>query len=179
MNFRSYRLDEEDAIQSLFVSVFTNSESESEGQLIGKLVRNLIQDNAEKEVHGFVAEEQLGVILGTVLFSRISVSGTQGVFLLSPVAVHSDHQGRGIGQHLIQYGMNQLKNEGVRFVVTYGDPGFYSKVGFRPISHEVFIPPYELTYPEGWLGLSLTYDLIHSLKGRCSCLSAFNDPAYW
>jgi predicted N-acetyltransferase YhbS len=101
------------------------------------------------------------------------------VFLLAPVAIHCDYQGKGIGQHLINHGLRQLKKRGVRIVTTYGDPAFYSKVGFSPISQEVIAAPLELSQTEGWLGQSLIGDSIESLPGRSSCVKAFNNPVYW
>jgi len=51
-------------------------------------------------------------------------------FLLGPVAIHTSYQGKGIGQKLINFGLNTLKENGVELAFTYGDPNFYSKVGF-------------------------------------------------
>lgn len=62
-------------------------------------------------------------------------------FILAPVAVHGDYQGKGIGQALIDHGLKDLKDRGVRLVLSYGDPRFHQKVGFRRISHEVVRAP--------------------------------------
>jgi predicted N-acetyltransferase YhbS len=99
--------------------------------------------------------------------------------MLAPVAVHSDFQGQGIGQALIKFGLKELGHAGVQFVLTYGDPAFYSRVGFRHISDEAVRPPFQLSQPEGWLGLSLGNDPIAALSGTCSCVSPFCDAAYW
>ncbi|MCK2149410.1 hypothetical protein MYE70_10065 [Marinobacter alexandrii] len=68
---------------------------------------------------------------------------------------------------------------GVDLVFTYGDPNYYSKVGFKPVSQEIATAPFELTHPEGWLDLSLTGGEITPLPGVARCVDAFNDPALW
>jgi predicted N-acetyltransferase YhbS len=95
------------------------------------------------------------------------------------VAVHSDYQGKGVGQALINFGLKELKDRGVAVVLTYGDPAFYHKVGFHQVSHETIIAPFELSQPEGWLGQSLIGDAVETLRGTCKCVAALNDPAYW
>jgi predicted N-acetyltransferase YhbS len=40
--------------------------------------------------------------------------------------------------------------------MTYGDPSYYAKVGFMPISEADAQAPFPLSHPEGWLAQSLT-----------------------
>lgn len=178
VNYRSYRPDETPAIESFFTTVFANSETEAEGLMIGKLAKELIGGTKEGDLYGFVGEDR-GSIVASILFSRLTFPADVSAFLLAPVAVHSDQQGKGIGQRLINHGLDKLRSESVGFAITYGDPGFYTRVGFSPISHEVILPPFVLSHPEGWLGQSLADVPIGSLAGKCSCVPAFNDPGYW
>ena len=53
------------------------------------------------------------------------------------------------------------------------------KVGFRQISPETVAAPFDLSFPEGWLGQSLLNDSTEMPSGKCTCVEAFNDPAYW
>ncbi len=99
--------------------------------------------------------------------------------MLAPVAVDTEHQGKGVGQTLINYGLNELKNRSVSVAITYGDPSFYSKVGFRTLSENVIQAPMNLSMPEGWLGQSLMGEPIPTIKERPKCVKEFNDPAYW
>lgn len=99
--------------------------------------------------------------------------------MLAPVAVHSKHQGKGIGKALINYGLEEMKNLSVAVVVTYGDPSFYSKVGFQPLSESIIQAPLKLSMPEGWLGQSLSEELIPTIDKRPTCVNEFNDPVYW
>jgi predicted N-acetyltransferase YhbS len=63
--------------------------------------------------------------------------------------------------------------------ITYGDPSFYSKVGFQPLSENSIRAPLKLSIPEGWLGQSLNVNSIPTLNERPTCVKAFNDPALW
>ena len=99
--------------------------------------------------------------------------------MLAPVAVSTGHQGKGIGQALINYGLNELKKRSASVAVTYGDPSFYSKVGFQALSEDIIQAPLELSMPAGWLGQSLSEDLIPAIKERPACVKQFNDPVYW
>lgn len=178
MEFRPHAAQDAAAIVELFTAVFAESEGAAEGELIGALARDLLEQTDEQDLHGFVALDH-GRIVAAIFFSRLGFGNHREVFILAPVAVRTEHQGRGIGQALIHHGLGVLKDRGVDFALTYGDPRFYHKVGFQPISHEAIMPPFALSQPEGWLGQSLCGDSIDTLSGGCTCVEALNDPAYW
>jgi len=178
MRFRGCRKDEEEIVGALFVSVFSDSEGEEEGKLIGQLAEELFESSNEADLFNFVADVD-GQIVGSIFLSRVVFENENAVFILAPVAVCSERQGKGIGQELIKHGLRELQNRGVNFFLTYGDPKFYEKVGFRGVSSEVVRPPFELSQPEGWLGQSLCDRPIESLLGESSCVKALSNPAYW
>lgn len=178
MNIRHHTKNDCQAIIRLFASVFTASAGETEGALIGRLAKDLFEKTDEHDLFNFVAEVD-GRIIGSIFFSRLDFGNGLEAFILAPVAVHGHHQGKGIGQSLIDHGLKELKNRGVDIVLTYGDPRFYGKVGFRRISHETVRAPFALSQPEGWLGQSLAGEPVENLSGRCACVEALNDPAYW
>lgn len=165
-------------IQHLFTKTFSDSEGQSEGALIGRLVLDLMNETDSRDIFGFVATENEQII-GSIFFTRLSFDAPVEAFLLSPVAVHTNHQGKGVGQRLIHFGVEWLKGKGVNLVFTYGDPNFYSKVGFGPISEDMAKAPFELTQPEGWLCQSLDDGEIEPLSGISRCVKAFNNPEYW
>jgi len=140
--------------------------------------RQLITETDKKDLYGFVAIEHEKII-GCIFFSRLTFESGIRAFILSPVAVHTDHQGQGIGQQLINYGIKRLKAEGVELVMTYGDINFYSKVGFNPVKEEIIKAPGQLTYPEGWLGQSLISNSVEPIIGQPSCVKALSKPEYW
>ncbi|MBX2858846.1 MAG: N-acetyltransferase [Cellvibrionaceae bacterium] len=118
-------------------------------------------------------------LIGSIFFTRLWFKKPIQVFMLAPVAVSTGHQGKGIGQEIINFGLNQLKKRSVDIAVTYGDPSFYSKVGFRELSEDVIPAPQKLSMPFGWLGLSLNGKPMPTINERPVCVKAFNDPVYW
>jgi len=178
MEFRSVRPDDASVIEDLFFSVFAKSEGEREGILIGRLAKELSACTSGQDVQGFVAVDW-EQILGAIFFSRLTFNQPLEAFILAPVAVHNNHQREGIGQKLISHGLYELRLTGVSFVATYGDPAFYSKVGFRSISKDSIRPPHQLTQPEGWLGQSLTDDSLETISGRFSCVMALDNQVFW
>lgn len=178
MKLAAYNQAHRKEIKHLFTEVFSDSEGESEGMLIGNLAYELMTKTDAKDLYGFVAIEQ-GKIIACIFFSRLTFMDGFSAFILSPVAVHTEYQGKGIGQQLIKYGINRLRDDGVALIMTYGDPNFYSKVGFTPVQEAVIKAPVELTYPEGWLGQSLISHTIEPTADQPACVAALNKPAYW
>lgn len=174
MEFSTCSPDACEEIQQLFTKTFTDSEGLSEGLLIGNLARDLLDSDDHDEIQCFVATEA-DQIVGCIFFSRLTFERERvNAFLLSPVAVHTDFQGRGIGQKLINFGLNALREEGVTLVLTYGDINFYARVGFHQIDEAVIKAPLKLSFPEGWLGQSLVADEIQALNGNSVCVEALN-----
>jgi len=116
---------------------------------------------------------------GGIFFSRLTFEGGTNAFILAPVAVRTDFQGKGIGQQLIRFGLDALSKDGVELAVTYGDLGFYSKVGFQVVTEAVIPAPLTLQHPEGWLAQPLRGDEIQPIKGKSTCVEALNKPEYW
>ncbi len=162
----------------LFRTVFSDSEGEEAGALIGGVVRELTDEVTGQDVLGYGARFS-DSLLGAIFFSRMRFERRLKAFLMAPVAVHTNHQGRGIGQQLIQFGLAEQARSGVQFVATYGDPAFYTRVGFESISEQVIQPPFALSQPEGWLGLSLEGRGLETYSGRFTCVKAFNNAALW
>ena len=131
-----------------------------------------------QNLYGFVATENEQII-GSILFTRLTFQNKVNAFILSPVAVHTNYQGKGIGQKLINFGISHLKENGIKIVFTYGDPAFYSKVGFKQITEKIAKAPLKMTHPEGWLGQSLVSDEIEPIAGYSYCVEALNKPEYW
>ena len=178
MKLSTYDLGKKQEIKKLFTTVFSDSEGEAEGLLIGDLVLDLINTTAPQDLYGFVALDG-GKIIGSIFFSRLKFEKQINAFLLSPVAVHTQFHGQGIGQKLINFGISHLKEQNVELIFTYGDPNFYAKVGFQPVLEDVIKAPLALTFPEGWLGQSLVGDEIPAIAGNSTCVAALNNPKYW
>ena len=162
----------------LFTQVFSASENEAEGQLIGNLASNLIATTEPQDLIGFVASCN-DCIVGCIFFSRLVLPGDEVAFILSPVAIATSAQGTGIGQKLINYGLNYLKSRNVNLAFTYGDPNFYSKVGFKQIDESIVKAPFTLSQPAGWLAQSLDGRSIKPMQGVSKCVEALNNQKYW
>jgi putative acetyltransferase len=169
----------ESELVDLFASTFTDSEGAAEGEVIGSLVKGLLADTPTHDMH-MIATDSGGQLIAACAFTRLRFqNNARTVFLLSPMAVSSNHQRQGVGQKLISYGFTHLRACGVDVVLTYGDPSFYGKVGFQSIRQEDVPAPFKLQHPEGWLGLSLTTEPLSPLNGPSICVDALNHPMFW
>jgi len=179
MEFSSDHVGREQEIMDLFTQTFTASEGSEEGAIIGGLAKNLLESTPFKDLFVFLASEG-STLVGCIFFSRMSFEqDKRTVFILSPVAVKTDQQGKGIGQRLLTHGLGKIRNNGVHIATTYGDPKYYSKVGFQQMSEDFAQAPFKLAYPHGWLGQSLTDQSLEPLVGPSSCVAALNDPSLW
>ena len=178
MKLKTFNKSYTDETQQLFTSVFSDSEGQEEGMLIGHLVSELIESTDDKDIYGYIAIENHQII-GSIFFTTLLFQTDVKALLLSPVAVSTNYQGKGIGQKLILFGIEQLKEINVELLFTYGDPNFYSKVGFSCITEDTIQAPFKLTQPEGWLCQSLHGDAIKPIDGPSFCVEALNKPEYW
>jgi len=178
MNFKYLSKLDKIKIEKLFTSAFTSSEGEQEGRLIGQLSAKLSEDINNQDIFcfgAFIEKELAGSIFFTQLYFNIKIK----VYMLAPMAVSPRHQKKGIGSSLIKFGINEFKNKAIDVIITYGDPLFYSKVGFQKIAEDIIKAPLKLSMPQGWLGQSLKGKSIPVIKNRPSCVKAFDNPAYW
>lgn len=178
MKLTAFRAEFADQVIALFNQVFSDSENEAEGKLIGDLVTKLITTTEAGDITGYIAIVDK-TIVGSVFFSRMSLRTQQNAFILSPVAIATEQQGKGIGQQLIKFGIEQLESAGVEMLFTYGDPNFYSKLGFKQISETLIKAPLILSYPEGWLAQTLNGKSMTAIDGETQCVKALMDQQYW
>jgi putative acetyltransferase len=178
MDISAYTPNEVEKVEQLFTKTFSDSEGESEGTIVGGLAGELMRSTSRSGLYGFVARDGAELV-GGILFSRMRFEQEIKAFILAPVATRTDHQRRGVGQKLINFGLNVLKEDGVELVLTYGDPRFYSKVGFRGITETLVPPPFKLSRPHGWMAQPLVGDQIDPITGKSRCVEALNKPEYW
>lgn len=176
--FSTFESGSAEEVVKLFNQVFTQSAGESEGKIVAGLVSDLITGTPSNDLLGCVATSNDSIV-GCIFFSRFILPSNEPAFLLSPVAVSTEQQGKRVGQGLINYGLKHLKSFDVALVFTYGDPSFYAKVGFNQISENVVKPPFELSQPEGWLAQSFDGMPIQAMEGRAKCVDALSDASYW
>lgn len=169
----------EDAIAALFERTFVASEGEDEGRLIGGVVRDILATTPGSALRVFAIEED-GAPVACVLFTRlVFAEDARAVFLLSPMAVAPERQGRGLGSRLIADALADLRAHGVEAVMTYGDPAFYARLGFDRIAETAAAAPLPLSHPEGWLAQTLTDRPLGALRGPSRCVAALARPELW
>lgn len=166
-------------IADLYRAVFTASEGPQEGGLIANLAARLMAETAADDI-AVVTTWDGGAPIGATIWSRMVYAGdARQVFVLAPVAVATQRQGAGIGRAMIGHGLAVLRARGVDVALTYGDPAYYARCGFAPISEDDVPAPYALQYPQGWLGQSLSVASLLPLIGPARCCPALADPAFW
>ncbi|WP_171211357.1 GNAT family N-acetyltransferase [Ruegeria sp. HKCCA5426] len=166
-------------IPSFYGDVFTASEGVAEGQALTSLVQDLMGTFEDDDLRCYLASEG-EELLGCILFSRLFYDeDPRNVVLMSPVAVKTDRQKAGIGQRLIRFALDDLKGQGVDFAITYGDPAYYRKTGFKPMAQDFARPPQTLSQPHGWIGQSLAEGDAAPFSGPSRCVPAFDKPELW
>ena len=92
--------------------------------------------------HGYVAELE-GAVVGHVRITGCWIDAEHALapaLVLSPLSVAPDVQGRGVGTALVARAVAESEAAGAPVVVLEGDPGYYSRLGFRPAA-ELGIAP--------------------------------------
>ena len=140
MKFEKIGRDNQKALASLFRSTFGASEGEGEGLLIGDLADQLGAAIDDLDVMAFGAT-QGEALIGAIFFTRLRFADDARVYMLAPVAVATAHQGAGLGQALIRFGLEVLAGQGATVAITYGDPAYYGRFGFAPLSEGVIRSP--------------------------------------
>ncbi|MDP3446729.1 MAG: N-acetyltransferase [Eubacteriales bacterium] len=81
----------------------------------------------------FVAECS-GQIVGNIMYTRASVlcddGETLSVLSFGPLSVLPLWQGKGVGSALVRHSLERASELGFPAVLIYGDPAFYSRLGF-------------------------------------------------
>jgi predicted N-acetyltransferase YhbS len=163
---------------ALFRESFTASAGAGEGRSVAALVDGLIADDPATRRLYVAARD--GVPQAAIVFSRMRFGDDPcEAWLLSPVYVAPDAQGQGVGTALIRHGLEALRVAGGHMAVTYGDPAFYARVGFVPVSVDHVPPPHRLSQPQGWQARALEGPAPWPLPGASRCAAAFDDPALW
>ena len=171
------------SIQQLFQQTFSDAANEQEGKTVGQLSWDLMDQTPHDDLFVYVATCN-NTVVGCIMFSRLIFPQQASTisFLLSPVAVRTSFQKRGIGKGLLQYAIDELSNKTdpkIDLLMTYGDPNYYSKVGFQHVTTDIIPAPLPLSMPQGWLALPLYQKEIQSIPGTSTCVAALNKKDLW
>nr|WP_279010272.1 N-acetyltransferase [Aeromonas jandaei] len=115
-----------DVIEAVTVAAFLNAPHTDHNEQL--IVRALRQAGALSL--SLVAELE-GQVVGHLCFSPVTISdGSERWYGLGPISVSPELHGKGIGSHLMEAGLAELKRNGAAGCVVLGDPGFYGRFGF-------------------------------------------------
>ncbi len=89
----------------------------------------------------FVAEE-MGAVIGHVLFSAMTVVPTRPIAALGPLAVAPKAQGRGVGSALTWAGVERCRELGSHAIVVLGHPAYYPRFGFTAAAAAALTSPF-------------------------------------
>ncbi len=87
-----------------------------------------------KATISLVAEDD-GRVVGNILFSPVTIETSERELVgvgLAPMSVIPERQNQRIGSLLVEEGLRRCREDGHRFAVVLGHPGFYPRFGFVP-----------------------------------------------
>ena len=114
-------------------------EEENEAQLI-ELIRQTDLYVAELSLVAVDGDH----VVGHVMFSYVTLETPAGdvqILDLAPLAVHPDHQNRGVGTALTEHGLDLVEALGEPLVLVEGVPAYYPRFGFERASLHGITPP--------------------------------------
>jgi putative acetyltransferase len=128
-----------DVIRAITSAAFARGEAPGQTPAEATLVDELRAGPAWIPTLSLVAVTPVDEVVGHVLCTRGHV-GRDPVLGLGPLSVRPDRQRRGVGSALVHAVLGAADALGEPLVALLGDPGYYSRFGFR-LSHQYAITP--------------------------------------
>ena len=178
LKFSLSKTNKAKSIQHFFKNVFTKSEGKKEGNVVSTLSFKLAKLIDEKNIIGIEGKIN-NKIVAYIFLTKLSFKEDCLVYLLAPVAVDNKIQKKGIGKKIIKFGIKYLKKHKVDILMTYGDPSYYSKVGFKKTKVSIVPAPYKLSQPIGWLINKISSKKLNKFKSKPNCVRPFRNKKLW
>jgi len=164
MRIRAQTEADNKLIHAINVAAFP---SEAEASLVDAL-------RTATDVISLVAEDA-GELVGHILFSPVSLSGSPAnlaIAGLAPMAVLPGRQRTGIGSELVRAGLQCCAQRGYSAVVVLGHPDYYPRFGFQPSTFFDITSEYEV--PEDvFMALELSPGALQAASGCVRYHTAF------
>ena len=178
MNIAHILPNEKKEISNFFYDVFFQSEGKQEGLTLQELTLQLTDQIQDPSILGIKSHSN-SEILGSLFLTQLQFQGGIQAYLLAPVGVHPNHQGKKIGTQLIEHAIQYLKSQNTPFLMTYGDPKYYSRFGFQWVNTQRVPSPHPLSQPDGWLYKGILAKSMMELQGPVLCVEPFNQKDLW
>jgi len=165
------------------LSIHKAAFGEEQGAEIANLVDDLLEDETALPRLSLVAIDGERMV-GHILYTSVSIAGAKeslSARILAPLAVRPESQKQGIGQELINEGLNRLKASGVNLVFVLGDPGYYTRCRFIPAGEKGFCAPYPIpeAHAAAWMVQELNGHILGRMTGTVQCCTSLDNPKHW
>lgn len=129
-----FRLEEHDdyrTVEELTREAFWNHHSPGcDEHYLVHIMRDADSFIKELDIVALIDEK----IIANIMYTKAKIVGDDGkkheVISFGPVSVLPEFQGKGIGSMLIEYSKKIARKLGYTAILIYGDPDYYSRVGF-------------------------------------------------
>ena len=178
MNIEFIQRQEKEKVSKFYYNVFSQSGGEEEGNVLKSLTYELTDQISDDYIIGLKIVSR-NEIIGSVFLTKLDYLENIKIYLLSPVGVHPSHQNKKIGTKIINFAFEYLRSQNIDYLVTYGDPKYYTKFDFTPITVDTLPAPFALSQPQGWLLKKIDNKDLPVIKSTPKCVTPFNNQGLW
>ena len=106
-------------------------------------------------------------VVGHILFTPVTIDGStiSGGMGLAPMAVHPEHQRRGVGRELVRAGIARIEAENCPFIIVIGHPEYYPRFGFERASGRGLSCQWKGVPDEGFMVIILDNQVMDGVSG--------------
>ena len=178
MHIEFIQRQEREEVSKFYYNVFSQSGGEEEGNILKSLTYELTDQISDNYITGLkiVSKDE---IIGSIFLTKLEYLENIKIYLLAPVGVHPSHQNKGIGTKIINFSFEYLRSQNIDDLVTYGDPKYYTKFDFIPITFDTLPAPFALSQPQGWLLKKINNKDLPVIKSKPKCVTPFNNQGLW